>query len=371
MSFSLGFITYAVSSGVKSYLAMAWGRNLEGNIGDNSTTAKSSPVSVVGSHSFISIVGSIGLGTHCLALKADGSAWSWGLGTSGQLGDNSITSKSSPVSVVGGNSFIEIACSESASYALKADGSAWSWGSGLVGQLGDNSTTGKSSPISVVGGHSFIKIAGGVDYCVALKADGSAWAWGEGVGGRLGNNSTLDRSSPVSVVGGHSFIQIAAYETTYALKADGSAWAWGSGSRGRLGDNTVTSKSSPVAVVGGHSFVKISGGSYNGYALKADGSAWGWGYANGVGDNQNLVDRSSPVSVVGGHSFILIKGNGEVGKVSTVTALKSDGSAWSWGVDANGALGAGTTANTSSPVSVVGGYSFTAVSGGATGYALK
>src|SRR3989344_2220021 len=113
------------------------------------------------------------------ALKsADGSAWAWGLGTDGQLGDNTILSKSSPVSVVGAHSFNAISTGVSFSLALKSsDGSAWVWGLGTSGQLGDNTATSKSSPVSVVGAHSLNTIVGGSIHSLALKSsDGSAWA---------------------------------------------------------------------------------------------------------------------------------------------------------------------------------------------------
>jgi len=83
-----------------NFQVWAWGDNTYGQLGDNSSgNSKSSPVLVVGSHSFVEISGGY---SHSLARKADGTVWSWGLNSSGQLGDNSIVSKSSPVLVVGG-----------------------------------------------------------------------------------------------------------------------------------------------------------------------------------------------------------------------------------------------------------------------------
>ena len=202
--------------------------------------------------SFDSLV--ISTGQQSTALKRNGSAWAWGQGTSGQLGDNTITNKSSPVPVVGGHSFVQLNGGVNHTAALKADGSAWAWGLNTSGQLGDNSVLVKSSPVAVVGGHSFIQAFAGTTHSIALKADGSAWTWGSNTDGQLGDSGLTGKSSPVPVVGGHSFIQVNAGNNNTALKADGSVWSWGSGSGYGLGDNTLIPKSSPVPVVGGQLF---------------------------------------------------------------------------------------------------------------------
>ena len=340
-----------------------WGLASSGQLGDNTITNRSSPVSVVGAHSFTTVAGGQNNG---LGLKsADGSAWAWGLGTSGQPGDNTATSKSSPVSVVGAHSFSVISGGANSSLALKAnDGSAWAWGTSASGQVGDNTITNRSSPVSVVGAHSFSAISGGNAYSLALKSDnGSAWAWGLASSGQLGDNTITNRSSPVSVIGAHSFTAISTENSaSLALKGgDGSAWAWGLGTSGQPGDNTATSKSSPVSVVGAHSFSVISGGGNYGLALKSDnGSAWAWGNNSigQLGDNTG-ANRSSPVSVVGAHSFSKISTGS-----SNSYALKSDGSVWAWGTRLSGAIGNNESDLVASPVSVVGAHSFNAISGG-------
>jgi alpha-tubulin suppressor-like RCC1 family protein len=142
---------------------------------------------------------------------------------------------------------------------LKSDGSTWTWGINTSGQIGDNSITNRSSPVSTVGAHSFIKLAGGSDMMIGLKADGSVWAWGLNTSGQVGDNTATNRSSPVSVVGGHSFFEITcAASTAFARKADGSIWAWGSNTNGIIGDNSATNRSSPVSILsttGGTSIV--------------------------------------------------------------------------------------------------------------------
>ena len=347
--------------------AWTFGGNNSAALGTNNLTTRSSPVSVVGGHSFAEV--SAG-NNFCLALKSNnGSAWAWGLGTGGQLADNqSFTNRSSPVSVVGGHSFVRLMATDVNGYGLKDDGSIWAWGQNLLGALGNNTDGLKKSPVSVVGGHSFTKISaseGAGNAPIALKSDGSAWQWGRAGNNEIGDGiGTIPRSSPVSVVGGHSFIDISNGSThSMALKADGSAWGWGQGTTGELGTNSAATRNSPVSVVGGHSFISIRACSTSSVALKVDGSAWSWGIntSGRLGDN-TIISRSSPVSVVGGHSFIQITIHGPSNGV--FNALKSDGSVWGWGVGASGELGEGTVAVTrSSPVSVVGGHSFVDIAG--------
>src|SRR3990172_93803 len=140
---------------------------------------------------------------------------------------------------------------------LKPTGACWAWGLNSVGQLGDQSVSNRSSPVNVVGGHIFKKITATLDSMAGLKTDGTVWTWGEGVNACLGDLTVTDKSSPVSVVGAHSFIDIMAGRLhILALKADGTCWAWGSnnadagggsGVQGQLGDLTGTDKSSPVS----------------------------------------------------------------------------------------------------------------------------
>ena len=232
----------------------AYGYNGVGQLGDNSVVTRSPPTAVVGGHSFTQVTCSGDTSDRGLsgALKADGSVWMWGYNAYGQLGDNSTTSRSSPVSVVGGHSFIQISSGGAReTAALKADGTVYCWGYNSNGQLGDNSTTNRSSPVSVVGGHSFIQVSAGGLFVAALKADGTVWTWGQNSSGQLGNNSTTRVSSPVSVVGGYSFIEIhAGTDHMLGLTHDSHVYAWGLNDLGQLGDNSTTNRSSPVSVIG-------------------------------------------------------------------------------------------------------------------------
>ena len=128
----------------------AWGGDLFGGLGDNSVVDKSSPVLVVGGFTDWCQVSAGMLFT--LAVRQNGTAWAWGFNSNGQLGDNTTAAKSSPVSVVGGfTDWCQVSAGDCFSLGVRQSGSAWAWGSALCGRLGDNTIVSKSSPVSVVG----------------------------------------------------------------------------------------------------------------------------------------------------------------------------------------------------------------------------
>ena len=350
---STGDFVAAISA---SEIPVMWGTNTAGQLGDNTTTAKSSPVLVVGAHSFVQIA----IGTaHTVALKSDGSAWAWGTNSTGQCGNNtSANSYSSPIAVLGNHTFVAIAAGANISFGLKSDGSSWGWGDGIGNGLGNGTVTDRSTPFAVQGSHSAKKISSGYRGGIILKIDGSAWAWGTNGSGQIGDGTTGTKGSPVAIIGNHSFISVCwGNNTTCALKADGSAWTWGSNQAGQCGNNTSgNSYSSPVAVIGNHSFIELfiggtSTANSNCMGLKDDGSVWGWGANNNfqLGNQVAASSYSSPVQVVGAHSFT------HIFSVSTSNgALKPDGTLWMWGIGTAGKLGNNTITAVSSPVLVVG-----------------
>ena len=284
-----------------------WGYAGGGRLGNNCTTNRSSPVSVVGGFTdWCQVSTSTPFSGFTLAVRQNGTAWAWGDGTCGKLGDNTTVNKSSPVSVIGGFcDWCQIAAGDVHSLAIRTTGTAWAWGSGADGRLGDSTTTNKSSPVSVIGGFTnWCQISAGPNFSLAVRQNGTAWAWGYAGIGNLGNNSTTDRSSPVSVIGGFTdWCQISAGGAfSLAVRQNGTAWAWGRGAFGRLGDNTTADKSSPVSVVGGFTdWCQVATGYRHSIGVRQSGTAWAWGQntPSQLGDN-STVDKSSPVSVVGG-----------------------------------------------------------------------
>jgi alpha-tubulin suppressor-like RCC1 family protein len=337
--------------------AYAWGSNSSGQLGDNTLAAKSSPVNVAGNFGdWIQVSASE---EYSLGLRANGTLWAWGNNDNGRLGDGTTISRTSPVSVLGGfTDWVQVSGngshSSNSSLGVRANGTLWAWGNNSYGKLGDNTTVGKSSPVSVVGGFTdWVQASAGSVHSLGLRANGTLWAWGRNDFGALGDNTVVDKSSPVLVAGGFTdWVQVSAgRNNAIGLRANGSLWSWGANTVGQLGDNTTTNRSSPVTVVGG--FTDWIQASINAHclAIRADGTLWVWGEGQfgKLGDN-TVVNKSSPVSVLGGFTDWVQVSTAQ----SSSLAVRANGTLWSWGV--GDALGDNTTVTKSSPVSVVGGF---------------
>lgn len=220
-----------------------WGWNADGQLGDNSTVNKIIPTQV----SSISNVVKIAAGTyHTLALKSDGTVWAWGDNVNGQIG-NSLTGTDAlaPVQVSGLTNVVAIAAGRFFSLAVKNDGTVWTWGQNLYGQLGNGNSTDSNVPIQVSGltGVSSAVAATGAFHCHALKNDGTVWSWGRNTYGNLGNNTVTDSNVPVQMTSFSAPVGMAA-GTNFSLfyKSDGSLWGTGRNASGQLGDGTTTQR---------------------------------------------------------------------------------------------------------------------------------
>ena len=336
----------------------AWivGNSSYGGIGDNTTVDKSSPVQTITFGSNWKQV-SADNNWHVAGVKTDGTLWLWGYNARGQLGDNSVTDRSSPVQTVArGTNWVQVSQGYSITGAIKTDGTLWLWGSNYNGELGDNTVTLKSSPVqTVTRGNNWKQVACGGGCAFAIKTDGTLWGMGAGGYGNLGTNDTLLYSSPVQTVAyGTNWKQVSAniYHTA-AVKTDGTLWLWGANDYGQLGDNTQVYKSSPIQTITyGTNWKQVSCGSYHTAAVKTDGTLWSWGentYGT-MGENAVNTQYSSPVQTIAyGTTWKQVS----AGQYFT-TAVKTDGTLWAWGLNNYGNLGTNEIyVNYSSPVQTV------------------
>jgi alpha-tubulin suppressor-like RCC1 family protein len=340
--------------------AYCWGDNTYFQLGDGTSTQRTTPVAVQmpSGVTFSQITAG---DYHTVALTASGAAYAWGYNAAGQLGDGSVTPRSTPVAVrmPSGVSFTQISTGHNHTVALAPSGVAYAWGSNIYGQLGDGTNTYRATTVVVSGGHRFSRITAGAYHNVALTADGTVYTWGSNTTGQLGDGTRTGRNAPVAVSGGHRFSRVSAgQDHTVALTASGVAYAWGDNTFGQLGDGTRTQRLTPVAVQmpSGVTFSQINAHYHNTVVLTRSGAAYAWGRNDyGQVGNGTTVQPNTPVAVAGGRTFSQVN----VGGFHTL-AITATGAAYTWGYNLYGQLGDGGTAHRSTPVAVSGGLTFQA-----------
>jgi alpha-tubulin suppressor-like RCC1 family protein len=180
--------------------AQCWGNDSAGQLGDGGAAInQGTPVAPTGYGSSVAAI-AVGQSHSCL-LTNDGGVYCTGSNTYGQLGDGTTTDRSTPV-VVGSLSTAASAIAAGAWHtcALSTAGAVYCWGNNSNGRLGDGTTTTRLSPVLVDGLTSgVVAIAVGSSHSCALKTDGSVWCWGQNSTGALGDGTTTGRPSPVAV----------------------------------------------------------------------------------------------------------------------------------------------------------------------------
>ena len=146
--------------------------------------------------------------------------WVWGLRNEGRLGTNNTTTRSTPVTTfAGGTNWKQVSAGNGHTAAIKTDGSLWTWGLNSSGQLGIDNTNNRLIPVTTfAGGNNWKQVAAGA-ITAAIKTDGSLWIWGSAAGG-LGINNTATRSTPVTTfAGGNNWKQVSCgYQYTAAIQ---------------------------------------------------------------------------------------------------------------------------------------------------------
>lgn len=334
-----------ISGGYRASLALrpdgtVWssGDNSHGQLGDGTTSRRTSPVRVGGLDSVVAV--SAGLSNYSLALKADGTVVSWGSNLWWQLGVGSYDpteDEISPVAIDGLSGVVAVTAAHQHALAVKSNGTVWSWGIG-VGTV----------PAQVSGLSGITAVAGGAGHSLALKSNGTVFAWGSNSYGQLGQAMSItSQATPAQVDGLSGVTAVAAgWYSSLALKSDGTVWAWGNTTYQAWQCTPAEDPTVPAQVDGLEDITAIAAGEYDMLALKADGTvlAWGWNPNGGLGDGTNQ-QRCAPVPVSGLSGVTAIS----VGQIHSL-ALRSDGTIFAWGGNADGQLGDGTTVDRYAPV---------------------
>ena len=358
----------------KNGRAWAWGFDPYNQLGTNRIYSYKTPVSITGAiKTFCKIFASTNFNSifaganRACALDKNGMIWSWGTnGENGGLGDNTNNNVAiTPISVVGTlKTFCQISIGVyGASSAVDKNGRAWCWGLNSIGQLGDGTLVSRLTPVSVIGpNRTFCQISTGVDHTAALDKNGMVWSWGGNRWGAIGNNTITCYCSPVAVGGAtKTFCHISAGgRYTAAIDKYGKVWTWGNNYTSQLGDGTTVSKLTPINIAGAtKTFCKISAGIgapasrfgafSTALAIDKYGMIWGWGAAGAIGDNAS-IQRSTPVSIVGTTKTFCQVSSG----YGVSCAIDKNGRAWCWGNNTYGQLGDDSITCRLTPVSVAG-----------------
>jgi len=314
---------------------------------------------------------------HSVSLKCDGTVWTWGDNSAGQLGNNNNPTDSDvPVQVVSPSGagtltgIIAVSAGNNHTLALRDDGTVWTWGDNGNGQLADGTFTGpRNFPVKVVnvgGADSLVNvvaIAAGGDHSLAILADGSVVSWGLNNNSQLCDQSSGNSNEPVFVIGidpGETAYAIAAGDChTMVLQSNGRVKTCGCDAAGQLGDDQSSNLSAADSLqyvntnnTGGiplENIIGIAAGNVHSLAVDNTGEVYSWGGMSlGSGNYVLARDCSTPdckyASGVAG-----VEGGGILSNVVAVAAgddigaaLLADSTIMVWGENDQGQLGLGS-----------------------------
>lgn len=239
-------------SGGNSYLlairqdGTLWGLgfNTSGQLGDGSILSRASLIQISASTDWLRV--STG-NTHSLAVKQNGTLWAWGANGNGQLGNGTTNASTVPVQIGTDTNWVEAYASYgSFSVAKKADGTLWSWGLNTNGQLGHNDTVQRTTPAQIGSFTDWTKVAVSAAHALAIRSNGTLWGWGTNSNSQLGDGTTTQRNAPVQIGAVTTWKSVMASSFhTAATRTDGTFWTWGANTVGYLGTGNFNIRASP------------------------------------------------------------------------------------------------------------------------------
>lgn len=310
---------------------------------------------------------SMAVQAHGCGIKHDGSLWCWGNNMNGRIGDGTTTVRAVPTPVSGGGSWKQVSAGFN-TCAIKSDDTLWCWGSNAFGRTGLNTTVGNAlTPTQVSGGGTWKSVATGGASC-GIKSDDTLWCWGPNTNGITGLNTTVGNTLvPTQVAVGTTWKFIATGSgSACAIKSDDTLNCWGSNNYGVTGRNTSAGNTLvPTGVSGGGSWKHVDVGSLHSCGIKSDNSGHCWGYNldGRTGRNTTAGNTLVPSAISGGGSWKSIDAG-----TSHTCGIKSDDTVNCWGNNYWGEVGDGTLVDKLVPTALTAGGTWSSViaSAGAT-----
>lgn len=280
----------------------AWGDNGDGQLGlgDASTMEfdeddRLEPTRIEGIEDAIAIARGY---DHGMILREDGSVWTFGENSVGQLGHSPEQNRDIPIKVEGLTEIIQVAAGSKSSYALDAQGRVWAWGRNRYGNLGSGVVDDDAhiQPQHVDTLPEIAMIATGRDHVLALSREGEIFAWGLNASSQVGDESQgSDVVTPIkrADIQGVRTIHAQANQS-FVLRDDEKLYGWGQNLNGTLGISEEEDVDSPDDPVFGLLNVRgVAIGALHGIARDAQGEvfAWGWSFEGSLGGGGDTIDR--------------------------------------------------------------------------------
>ncbi|MCL2680110.1 MAG: hypothetical protein FWF11_01335 [Coriobacteriia bacterium] len=283
---------------------------------------------------------------HSLAIKSDGTLWSWGWNGNGATGRGVIAgSQNTPAQVGTATNWRSVSAGLNHSLGLRADGSLWSWGSNGNGKTGLNTIAGdQTTPIQVGTATNWTQVSAGNLHSLGIRSDGTLWAWGTNLDGRTGLGTTTgNQLTPAQVGTATNWASVSAGNThSLAIASDGTLWAWGSNSLGRTGLGTLAgTQNTPLQVGSATDWMQVSAATDHSLAIRSDGTLWAWGdnWLGRTGLGTFSGTQNTPLQVGSATNWTQVS----VGDAHSL-AVRADGTLWAWGDNTQGRTGLGTLA---------------------------
>jgi alpha-tubulin suppressor-like RCC1 family protein len=289
--------------------ASCWGANGRGELGNGNTTDTNAPAAISGTLVFRKLAAG---SSHVCGIKDDGFAFCWGYNFNGQTGTNTAgagTDKTTATQITGTLKVRDIALGSSHSCGITGNGSAYCWGKGTLGQIGNNATADVAVATLVSGSHRFISLAATAQSSCGIKDDGTLRCWGDNTLGEL-NTAGAQTSSliPVASSDTNRWISLFAGNSMFCgVQSSGASYCWGFNGSGQLGVGDSFNRSSSAAISMTNvttptliKFKKVVVGDLTSCGLSTTQDLWCWG--NGVttgehGVGARIFMKTSPLHV--------------------------------------------------------------------------
>ena len=302
--------------------------------------------------------------THMVALKADGTVWTWGNNGSGQLGTGNRNSSATPVQVTALENIIDISIGYNNTFAVKDDGTVWGFGYNGYGNLGDGTTSERVLPVQVlredgIALENIVKVSAGMKRTVALDVEGNVWVWGKDYAKAarklqtlanivdISENYAVDQNGKVYKIADASQLEVEnvikiseSYSHIVLLRNDGKAYSFGDNSKGELGIGNTKNVDVPTLIKNAsgtddlQNILEIKAGKEFSMALLKDKTVYIWG----SNSNYKLTTMQET-------NQVLPKQNEKINALAIEAGVENgayidnDGFVYTWGLGTYGNIG--------------------------------